>query len=140
MGRNECAQRAAARLLARERGGSWRTHLARLRESHPPDTPWRLLGTTPAQLARMLTASGLPARALRRAPAEALTPGAVACVDLRPLWGGLPRLHWDLVEAVDAERVRFGGRDHPREAFLRAWSCRASPFPMHRRALVVPVA
>lgn len=137
MGRNECGQRAAARILARVRGGDWREHYARLRASHPPDTPLRLLGTTPAHLARMLAANGVPAVALGRADEAALTPGAAACVDLRHLAGGLPRLHWDLVEEVRADAIRFGGRWHPREAFLRAWQCRCSPFGMHRRALVL---
>lgn len=134
---NECAQRAGARLLARRLGGDWRTHYARLRLTHPPDTPLRLLGTTPRQLAAMLSASGLPARAMRDAPEDALRREALACVDLRPLLGGLPRLHWDLVEGADEASIRFGGRDHPRPTFLRAWACRASPFAMHRRALVV---
>jgi len=62
MSRNECAQHAAARVLAHERGGNWRTHLARLRDSHPPDTPLRLLGTTPAQLARVITMGSPGAR------------------------------------------------------------------------------
>lgn len=138
MGRNECGQRAAARILARLRGGDWREHHARLRASHPPDTPLRLLGTTPAHLARMLDANGVPAVALRRADASSLAAGAAACVDLRHLHGGVPRLHWDLIDAVREDAVRFGGRWHAREAFLRAWQCRCSPFPMHRRALVVP--
>jgi hypothetical protein len=137
-GRNECAQRAAAKLLARESGHDWRVHHAALRASHPPDTPLRLLGTTPQQLARMLTDSGRPSRALRDAPETALAPGAIACVDLRPLRGGLPRLHWDIVEGVDEAGVRLGERLHAWGAFRRAWACRASPFPMHRRALVVP--
>lgn len=137
MGRNECGQRAAARILARLRGGDWREHYARVRVSHPPDTPLRLLGTTPAQLARMLAAHGVAAVPHRRAPASSLAPGAAACVDLRPLLGGLPRLHWDIIEDVREDAVRFGGRWHARDAFLRAWQCRCSPFAMHRRALVV---
>lgn len=137
MGRNECGQRAAARILARVRGGDWRDHAARLAATHPPDTPWRLLGTTPAQLARMLAANDVPAVALRRVEEAALAPGAAACVDLRHLVGGLPRLHWDLVEDVRADAIRFGGRWYPRASFLRAWQCRCSPFAMHRRALVL---
>lgn len=125
---NDCAQKAAAHILSRRIGGAWRDHHARLLRTHPPDTPLRLLGTTPRGLARMLTESGLPARALRRAPREALTPGALACVELRALTGrGPPRLHW--IELTP---------EHLADPRLeRAWECRASPLPMHRRALVV---
>lgn len=129
MGRNECAQRAAGRLLG--------VPAERLARTHPPDTPWRLVGTTPRQLARMLTAYGRPSRALRRAAWPDLARGALACIDLRPLAGGLPRLHWVLVEDVEPARVRIEGRWVAREAFERAWRCAWSPFAMHRRALVV---
>ncbi|HUR68848.1 MAG TPA: hypothetical protein VM370_06335 [Candidatus Thermoplasmatota archaeon] len=128
MGRHECAQRAASRILG--------VPAQRLARTHPPDTPLRLLGTTPRQLARMLTAHGRPSVARTRAAWSELAPGALVCVDLRPLLGGLPRLHWMLVEAVDAARVVVDGRAVPRAVFERAWACRCSPFAMHRRALV----
>ncbi|HET6405555.1 MAG TPA: hypothetical protein VFH78_12995 [Candidatus Thermoplasmatota archaeon] len=134
---NECAQRAAARLLSSRSGKDAAALYERLRASHPPDTPLRLLGTTPRLLARMLTESGLPSRALRCGGWSDLRAGALACVDLRPLEGGLPRLHWVAVEEVGPEHVRADGRRYAREAWMRAWSCRCSPFAMHRRALVL---
>lgn len=127
MGRNTCAQRLAARILG--------IPAAELERSHPPDTPLRLLGTTPAQLARMLAAHGRPARV---AHGGVPAPGEAVCVDLRPLRGGIPRLHWMLVEDVTEDAVRMEGHWYPRAAFQRAWACRLSPFPMHRRARVVP--
>lgn len=124
-GRNTCAQRLAARWL--------RVPAATLERSHPPDTPLRLLGTTPEQLARMLTAYGRPARAQRGGSPQA---GDAVMVDLRPLVGGLPRLHWMRVEAVREDAVALDGRWHPRAAFERAWGCRISPLPRHHRCLV----
>lgn len=125
MGRNTCAQRLASRLLG--------VPASELERTHPPDTPWRLLGTSPAQLARMLAAHGSPA--VVRHGSEPRVGDAV-CVDLRPLRGGLPRLHWMLVEDLDTDRVRLDGRWYPRRGFERAWACRASPFAMHRYARV----
>ena len=135
--RNTCAQRAAARLLSQRHGGDWHHHYDRLCASHPPDTPLRLLGTTPARLLAMLRDTGLPAELRTRAEAAHLQPGAIACVDLRPLHGRIPRLHWTLIEDLDERGVRAEGAWHTRERWMRAWSCRVSPFAMHRRALVV---
>ena len=135
--RNECGQRAAARVLSRRLGGGWRDHYARLRNTHPPDTPFRLLGTTPKRVADMLSASGVKARVVAGRGMDQLRAGALACIDTRPLVGGLPRLHWVEVEAVAPAGVQALGRVHDRERWMRAWSCRCSPFPMHRRALVV---
>lgn len=152
MARNECGQRAAAALLARHGHAEAGALLDQLRASHPPDTPLRLLGTTPAQLARALRSRGLAARAVThrddasaRATLLAGPLPALACVDLRPLGARWPMLHWVLVEAVDHESVtlshlvRTGGARArvPWARFLRAWRCRVSPFPMHRRAVVL---
>ena len=134
--RNECAQRAAAHLLSQHLGGDWRGHYAQLRRTHPPDTPFRLLGTTPARVAKMLSDSGLDASLLTRATRDDVRPGALACIDLRPLHGGLPRLHWVLIDDVAPHGVRAEERWHAWDRWMRAWSCRASPFAMHRRALV----
>lgn len=130
MGRNECAQRAAEHLL--------RVPAARLARTHPPNTPLRLLGTTPAQLARLLTAYGRASQVLPGATWSDLAPSGLACIDLRALRGGLPRLHWVLIQAVEPERVRVEGRWVARSAFEKAWRCAWSPFRMHRRALVLP--
>lgn len=137
MGRNECAQRAAAALLARHHGGDAAAWHARVARTHPPDSPLRLWGTTPRQLAAALTAHGLPADVTRRH----LTSPGIACVDLRPLVGGPPRLHWLVVERVTEASVETSLPRllAPREEFERAWSCRVSPFRMHRQALVSPV-
>jgi len=51
--------------------------------------------------------------------------------------GGLPRLHWVEVEDVAEAGVRAMGRWHAWARWTRAWSCRTSPFAMHRRALVL---
>lgn len=135
--RNECGQRAAAKVLSRRLGGPAREHYARLRESHPPDTPLRLLGTTPRRVAQMLSASGVPATVATSCAPSALRADAIACVDLRPLAGGLPRLHWMAIDGVCAEGVHAEGRLHDRPRWMRAWSCRVSPFAMHRRALIL---
>lgn len=126
MGRNTCAQRLAARIL--------NVPAAELERTHPPDTPLRLLGTSAAQLARMLTAYGRPSAVRHGSGPHA---GDAVCVDLRHLRGGVPRLHWMLVDDARPDAVRLDGRWYPRDAFDRAWACRASPFPMHRRAKVV---
>lgn len=132
MGRNECAQRAAAAIL--------HVPAEMLARTHPPDTPLRLLGTTPTQLARMFTDHGRASRVILRATPSDLERDAIACVDLRPLRGGLPRLHWLRIDNVDEHGVRAEGRHHAWARFMRAWNCRASPFRAHRRALVVPDA
>lgn len=138
-GRNECGQRAAAEVLSRRIGGDARLYLRELRESHPPDTPLRLLGTTPRRVAHMLRACGLPAELRTRASQADLRADAIACVDLRVLEGrGLPRLHWAVIDDADAAGVRIGRARYAWARFLRAWECRASPFPMHRRAIVLP--
>ena len=140
-GRNECGQKAAAIVLSRRLGGPSRIHTAELARSHPPDTPLRLLGTTPARVAAMLRARGVACELRTRAGAADVQRDAIACVDLRALEGrGWPRLHWVVIDDADASGVRIGGARHSWARFLRAWECRASPFPMHRRAIVVPLA
>lgn len=146
---NDCAQRAAAAVLAPRLGVPERALRERLRREHPPDTPLALLGTTPWGLERLLRAQG--AEVERRAGATrawleaALARGPVlACVDLRPLGHRWPMLHWVVVRGADAEGVTVDGlvrAPWPREgarvpwgAFLRAWACRWAPLPAYRRA------
>lgn len=128
MGRNTCAQRVASRLLG--------VPAHELERTHPPDTPLRLLGTTPRQLAAMLTARGRASTAAWALPGERPRAEDAVCVDLRHLHGGIPRLHWMLVEDTHDERLRLDGRWYAWDRAERAWACRASPLPMHRRAYV----
>lgn len=136
--RNTCAQRAAAHVISQHTHQPWRPIYQHLLATHPPDTPLRLLGTTPARLAAALHHHGIPATTKRHAHPTDLHAGTIACIDLRALHGGPPRLHWTLLEDVTDHAVRADGRWHTMERWMRAWTCRASPFPMHRRALVVP--
>lgn len=84
----------------------------------------------------MLTDHGRPSRVEHGGEPRA---GDALCVDMRPLRGGLPRLHWMLVEDARADALRLDGGWHARSAVDRAWACRASPLPMHRRARVTSV-
>lgn len=151
MGRNECGQRAAARMLSLLGHGDDAALRADLATRFRPDTPLRLLGTTPDQLARALRAYGEPGRATHHAaPAQARAAllaarMGLACVDLRHLGARWPMLHWVHVAAADAEGVDVDmlvRTPHGRRArfawpaFLRAWRCAASPLAMHRYALV----
>lgn len=156
--RNACGQHAAARLLS-HRGlgpaGTPRERAARLYATHPPDTPLKLLGTSPRGVERMLEAHGLPAeRAHFQAASDArdwleraLAAGPVALlVDLRPLGSRLPMLHWTVATAATPEgvacenlvRTPFDARRAvvPWNALLRAWRCRIAPLPGYRYAAV----
>jgi hypothetical protein len=151
--RNGCAQAALAWLL-----DFWqlpRPPLAELYRAHPPDTPLRLMGTSPPALARMAAARGLRVRARSGGDAHAarawlaaeLAAGrpAALLLDLRHLGRRLPGGHWVVALAADEREVhvtnlvrtpRHAGpvADLPWEALLPAWRCRAAVLPSWRFA------
>lgn len=151
--RNPCGQHAAARILSH-----WgrQAPVSALYSSHPPDTPLKLLGTSPRGLERMLRDHGLDAERVsfrREADARAwleraLPTGPVALLlDLRPLGRMLPTLHWAVATSADEAGVaceklagtRFDARRDlvPWSGLLRAWRAAVAPLPGYRHAAVL---
>lgn len=154
--RNGCAQAAVATLLAH-----YDFPEPRLRDLYarfPPDTPFRLLGTSPRRLAQALAAHGLPARQIshrRAAPARAWLEAELAAgqpvvllLDLRHLGRRLPGGHYVVAFACDEQEVHVtnmvrAGRHRgpqarvPWSELLPAWRCTLAPFPSWHYAAVV---
>jgi hypothetical protein len=120
--------------------------VAALDAAHPPDTPLRLLGTTPWGLLRAARALGLDARyRWGRADPDLLCrhlADAGPAIVLLDVGARLPTMHWAVAHAADAEGVSLVGlHPAPREAtwpwprFLRAW--RGLPLPGYRHGALL---
>lgn len=153
--RNGCAQAAVATLVAHH--GLPAPSVAEVYRRFPPDTPFAVLGTSPARLAAACNAFGLPARATafrngaaaRESLARRLDEGKAVAVllDLRHLGRRWPGGHYVVAYAHDEQGVhvtnmvrtpRFGApRAHlPWADFERAWACRLAPWRSWRHASV----
>ncbi|HWG91146.1 MAG TPA: hypothetical protein VNZ52_09905 [Candidatus Thermoplasmatota archaeon] len=151
--RNGCAHAAAASLavhhgLATDGPGL----LSRLYPALPPDTPGRLLGTTPWRTAAIARRAGLEAQwgwAVRSGTALALLQRELAAgrpvivlLNLRPLGHPWPVGHYAIVTGLTDEEVslvnlpRSLAPRQPLAAFLRAWRIAALPLPTYRYAWV----
>lgn len=129
-GRNHCGQAALAWLTGQP--------LDEVDARCPPDTPFRLAGTTPWGLARHASTLGLQAK-LRWGRPHDLAPtldagGAVLLlVNLRPL--GHPRfaMHWCVAHAREGDEVRLAlaPRERVDAATLHA-AWRGAPVPGYR--------
>lgn len=134
-GRNHCAQAALAAALTRF---GQPTSTDAIDARFPPDTPFRLAGTTPWGLRRFARRLGLRAT-LRWGRPDPIRPTldagglVILLVDLRPL--GHPRfaMHYTLAHHADDEGVALHNapRDHVDwDTLLSAW--KGAPLPGYR--------
>ncbi|GEM_PF-4360560 len=139
-GRNGCAQAALATLLHHH---GRPVDVRALDRAHPPDTPFRLLGTTPWGLLRAARALGLDARYVwghrdvaRLARHLAESGPAIVLLDVGRR---APMMHWAVAHAAGPEGVSLaslpGDAYWPWPRFLRAW--RGVPLPGYRHGALL---
>lgn len=135
-GRNGCGQAALAALLGHADARS-------VDAAHPPDTPWRLAGTTPRGLTRAARALGLRARYRWGAPdldgLRAHLDAGHAAIVLVDVGRRVPRMHWAVARGADAQGIALANA--PGDAtwswprFQRAW--RGVPLPGYRHGALL---